>query len=68
MQANPGNICFLYGEETAYGILYVKKSLLLAVNTLMIFPANLRHHVMHFNSKGTRTSVAGNIKFEWDKL
>ena len=59
--ANPGNICFLYGEETAYGL--CEKEFAPKVNTLMIFPANLRHHVMHFNSKGTRTSVAGNIRF-----
>jgi len=59
--ANPGDICFLYGEDTVYGL--CEKQFAPKVNTLMIFPANLRHHVMHFNSKGTRTSVAGNIKF-----
>ena len=59
--ANPGNICFLYGEESSYAL--CEKQFAPKVNTLMIFPANLRHHVMHFNSKGTRTSVAGNIKF-----
>ena len=32
-------------------------------NTIMIFPADLRHFVMHFNSNVTRTSVSGNISF-----
>jgi hypothetical protein len=59
--ANPGELCFLYGEDNAYVL--SEKQFAPKVNTLFIFPANLRHHVMHFNSKGTRTSVAGNIKF-----
>ena len=59
--ANPVELCFLYGEDNAYVL--SEKQFAPKVNTLFIFPANLRHHVMHFNSKGTRTSVAGNIKF-----
>tara|TARA_R100001132_G_C3240118_1_gene71214 strand:+ start:112 stop:714 length:603 start_codon:yes stop_codon:yes gene_type:complete len=59
--ANPGDICFLYGEETNSVI--TEKHFPPRINTLMIFPANLRHQVLHFNSKVTRTSVAGNINF-----
>ena len=59
--ANPGSISFIHGEE-AWGSL-TERHYTPRVNTLFIFPANLRHHVMHFNSKVTRTSVAGNIKF-----
>jgi len=59
--ANPGDTCFLYGEEAWSSL--SEKHFAPKVNTLMIFPASLRHQVMHFNSKVTRTSVAGNIKF-----
>ena len=59
--ANPGDTCFLYGEDSAYVI--CEKQFMPKVNTLMIFPASLRHSVMHFNSKVIRTSVAGNVKF-----
>jgi hypothetical protein len=59
--ANPGDTCFLYGEDN--GLVICEKRFAPQVNTLMIFPAFLRHSVMHFNSKVIRTSVAGNIKF-----
>ena len=59
--ANPGDTCFFYGEDTSHSV--TEKRFIPIVNTLMIFPAKLRHSVMHFNSKVTRTSVAGNIKF-----
>jgi len=59
--AKPGELCFLYGEEV-WGSL-TEKLFTPKVNTLLIFPATLRHSVIHFNSKVTRTSVAGNIKF-----
>jgi len=59
--ASPGNIGFLFGEDRWSTI--SEKHFVPKVNTLMIFPADLRHQVMHFNSKVTRTSVAGNIKF-----
>ena len=58
---NPGNIMFIYGENTPTVI--AERYFVPAVNTLMIFPANLRHEVMGFNSNVTRTSVSGNIKF-----
>ena len=60
--ANPGDICFLHGEETK-GLTVTEKRFPPQVNTLMIFPAILRHQAMHFNSKVIRTSVAGNIKW-----
>jgi len=59
--ANPGNTCFLYGEDQWSVITEI--NCVPRVNTLMIFPGNLKHQVMHFNSKVIRTSVAGNIKF-----
>jgi len=59
--SNPGDLCFIYGEE-ARGYL-TEKRFTPRVNTLLMFPATLRHQVIHFNSKVTRTSVAGNIKF-----
>ena len=58
---NAGDIGFLYGEDNA--LVVCEKHFTPKVNTLMMFPASLRHSVMHFNSKVTRTSVAGNIKF-----
>tara|TARA_R100001086_G_scaffold66954_1_gene31237 strand:+ start:699 stop:1301 length:603 start_codon:yes stop_codon:yes gene_type:complete len=59
--SNPGNIGFLYGEDK-WGVI-AEKHFSPLVNTLMMFPADLRHQVMHFDSKVTRISVAGNIKF-----
>ena len=59
--ANPGDTCFLFGEDKWSVV--TEKHFTPQVNTLMIFPSDLRHQVMHFNSKVTRTSVAGNIKF-----
>ena len=59
--ANPGDIGFLYGEDK--GTVICEKHFTPQVNTLMIFPGELRHAVMHFNSNVIRTSVAGNIKW-----
>ena len=59
--SNPGTTCFLHGEDSWSSV--TEKHFTPLVNTLMIFPATLRHSVMHFNSNVTRTSVAGNIKF-----
>ena len=64
--ANPGDTCFIYGEDCWNTV--SEKKFTPRINTLVIFPATLRHQVMHFNSNVIRTSVAGNIKFEWDKL
>ena len=58
---NPGDTCFLHGEDS-WGVI-TEKRFAPRLNHLLIFPANLRHQVMHFNSKVIRTSVAGNIKF-----
>ena len=60
--ADPGQTVFLFGEEAA-GLTVTERRFSPQVNTLMIFPASLRHQVMHFNSKVTRTSVAGNIRW-----
>jgi len=58
---NPGSTSFFYGEDRWSVV--SEKHFDPRVNTLMMFPATLRHQVMHFNSKVIRTSVAGNIKF-----
>ena len=58
---NPGELTFFYGED--HKDVVSQRHFVPKVNTLMIFSADLRHSVMHFNSKVTRTSVAGNIKF-----
>ena len=59
--SNPGEVCFFYGEEKWSAI--TERRFTPSVNTLLIFPADLRHDVVHFNSKVIRTSVSGNIKF-----
>jgi len=59
--ANPGSTNFFYGEERWSVV--SERHFTPRVNTLVIFPAILRHQVMHFNSNVIRTSVAGNIKF-----
>ena len=59
--SNPGELSFIYGEEGQGRV--TEKLFTPKVNTLLLFPATLRHSVIHFNSKVTRTSVAGNIKF-----
>ena len=59
--ANPGEVVFIYGEDK--WSMVTEKIFTPKVNTLMMFPAELRHSVMHFNSKVIRTSVAWNIKF-----
>ena len=58
---NPGQITFLYGEEKWSVV--SQQNFTPIKNNLLIFPADLRHSVIHFNSKVTRTSVAGNIRF-----
>jgi len=58
---NPGELSFVYGEAQWGAV--SEKHFSPKVNTLMMFPAKLRHQVMHFNSKVIRTSVAGNIKW-----
>tara|TARA_R100000963_G_C4629249_1_gene94742 strand:+ start:552 stop:1148 length:597 start_codon:yes stop_codon:yes gene_type:complete len=58
---NPGTTTFVYGEDR-WNIVS-EQTIVPKVNTMVMFPAHLRHSVMHFNSKVIRTSVAGNIKF-----
>jgi uncharacterized protein (TIGR02466 family) len=59
--ANRGETGFVYGEDKPLYI--VEKHFPPKKNTMMMFPADLRHYVMHFNSDVTRISVSGNIKF-----
>jgi len=58
---NPGELCFIYGEDRWDVV--AQKNFRPTINTLMIFPAALRHTVMHFNSNVIRTSVSGNIQW-----
>jgi len=58
---DPGSTCFLYGEDK--WSIVSEKHFTPAVNTLLMFPGDLRHQVMHFDSKVIRTSVSGNIQF-----
>ena len=57
----PGYTGFMYGEHADLNVAarLVKPN----AGTLVMFPSNLKHHVSHFNSKVTRTSVSGNITF-----
>ena len=57
----PGYTGFLYGEDV--GGFITHRLIKPENNMLYMFPSNLRHYVAHFNSKVTRTSVSGNIKF-----
>jgi len=63
---NPGTTVFLHGEDDWSVV--TEKRFTPRVNNLVIFPDKLRHWVLHFNSKVTRTSVAGNIKFNDQSL
>ena len=58
--ADPGTLSFIYGEDK--WSVNTQHSFFPEVNTMFIFPADLRHTVMHFNYKGTRTTVAGNVE------
>ena len=57
----PGYTVFFYGEEN-FGV-KTHQRIRPEVGTLLMFPARLRHHVPHFNSKVTRTTVSGNVRF-----
>jgi len=57
----PGDTGFLHGEDNWSVV--SEQHISPRVNTLMIFPSTLRHQVIHFDSKVTRISVSGNIKF-----
>tara|TARA_R110002020_G_scaffold138203_1_gene308022 strand:- start:1592 stop:2179 length:588 start_codon:yes stop_codon:yes gene_type:complete len=58
---NPGQTTFFYGEEKWSVV--SQKNFTPIKNNLIIFPSDLKHSVIHFNSKVTRTSVSGNISF-----
>ena len=56
-----GSLTFIYGEK--HDMVITDRIVQPRINTLFIFPANLRHHVTTFKSKGERISIAGNISF-----
>ena len=60
----PGYTNFYYGEEYDLTQNYVYFNPV--VNTILVFPAILRHDVQAFRCKGERTSVAGNVKIIWN--
>ena len=59
----PAYTSFYYGEEAQYvqNYVYFKP----VVNTILVFPATLRHDVQAFKCKGERISVAGNVDVKW---
>ena len=61
----PGFTTFLYGEEHWSTI--NSKIVLPEENTIVIFPSQIRHEVVHHTSKVCRVSIAGNIKFRGDR-
>ena len=63
--APPGFTTFFYGEEHWSTI--NSKVVLPEDNTIVIFPSNLRHEVVHHTSKVRRVTIAGNIKFRGDR-
>ena len=57
----PGSISFMYGEDK-WSVIN-EQTFIPKVYTMVMFPSDLRHSVMHFESKVTRISASGNIKF-----
>ena len=60
--AGPGGIKFIYGEDRPHCITDVEAKPV--EGEMYIFPANLRHTVNSFKSKGTRISMAANINLK----
>ena len=60
----PGGISFFYGEEQNFVRSFI--DFMPEENTLMIFPAKLRHEVMPFKSNVSRISVAGNVRLHYE--
>jgi hypothetical protein len=60
---NPGQTSFIYGEDRPLHV--TEKHITPVEHTLLMFPASLRHYVMHFNSDVNRTSVSGNVTLEY---
>lgn len=59
--AGPGKIIFRYGEQSDWAVSL--QSFIPSKGDIFIFPANLSHSAMPYNSSGTRISVSGNFKF-----
>ena len=57
----PGSITFKYGEHHDFAV--AGKYICPRENTILMWPSYLRHAVPPFDCKGTRISVAGNLKF-----
>ena len=65
--AGPGAIVFNYGESNPSGSCqhFITSHMFLPEKgDFFIFPANLRHYVIPFKSKGERISVSGNLNFK----
>ena len=61
----PGFTTFHYGEE--HWSTLNSKIVLPEENTIIIFPSNLRHEVVHYTSKVCRVTAAGNISFRGNR-
>ena len=57
--AGPGKLEFLYGEDRPLN--NINMNIIPQRGDICIFPANVRHVVAPFKSKGTRVSVAANF-------
>jgi hypothetical protein len=64
----PGYLGFIYGEHSDAHCLITHRIIKPKVGSLLMFPSLLRHYATHFNSKVTRTSVSGNIRFSYKEL
>ena len=62
--SRPGGITFHYGEEQNFII--NSRNFFPKENTIMIFPATLKHEVCPFKSNVSRISVAGNIRLHYE--
>jgi hypothetical protein len=60
----PGYTNFYYGEEDLFSQNYNYFNPV--ANTILVFPAKLRHDVQAFRCKGERASVAGNVNIVWN--
>ena len=59
----PGCLGLMYGESSDPHCIITHRVIKPSVDYLVMFPATLKHCVSHFNSKGIRTTVSGNISF-----
>ena len=57
----PGTLEFIYGESSSNDLINTNMNINPEVGDFFIFPANVRHFVSPFKSKGIRISLAANF-------